>query len=116
MNNEKIKLAIASAAAGAIVLAIVGFVWGGWVTASKAEVMYDEAARTAVTERLAPMCVTLYGLDPAKREKRAEMMKIDSWNRADYVGKQGWATLAGEKEPDSSVSRRCAELLAKLPS
>ena len=32
-NSEKIKLALWSAIAGAIALAIIGFSWFGWVTA-----------------------------------------------------------------------------------
>jgi len=35
-------------------------------------------------------------------------------NRTDYVKKQGWATIPGEKEPDSRVAGEVADLFAKL--
>ena len=37
-----------------------------------------------------------------------------SWKRGDYVEKQGWATMPGEKEADSKVAGKCAELLVEL--
>jgi hypothetical protein len=39
-------------------------------------------------------------------------MKDESvWQRGAYVGKQGWATMPGEKEPDRKVAEACAPLL-----
>ena len=51
------KPAVWGAIGGAVALAIVGFNWGGWVTAGKAEA--DAAKRTndAVVVALAPVCV-----------------------------------------------------------
>ncbi|MBT5298257.1 MAG: hypothetical protein HOL41_07835, partial [Rhodospirillaceae bacterium] len=49
-----------------------------------------------------------------KQQKLKDMKAIDSWNRGDYVGKQGWSTMLGEKAPDSQVSRKCAELLSEM--
>ena len=34
-----------------------------------------------------------------------------TWQRGEYVGKQGWATMPGEQEPDSKVAQACAALL-----
>jgi len=45
------------AAAGAIALAIVGFNWGGWVTAGAAETLANSRAATAVVAALTPICV-----------------------------------------------------------
>ena len=42
------------------------------------------------------------------------MKEIDSWERGDYVEKQGWATMPGDKEPDSRVARACADLLMQV--
>ncbi len=116
MNSEKIKGALAAAAAGGVAVALIGFVWGGWITSTKAERMVSSAVTDAVVDRLAPMCVSNFGGDPNKAEKLQAMKKVDSWNRAEYVGKQGWATMAGEEDSDSRVARRCAELLAELKS
>lgn len=114
MDSEKIKTVLMGAVGGAVALAIVGFTWGGWVVASKARVMTADAVELAVVERLAPICVEQYNQDSEKAEKHTAMMKIDSWNRGDYVGKQGWATMPGAEDSESRVSRECAERLSKV--
>jgi hypothetical protein len=35
-------------------------------------------------------------------------------DRGDYIEKQGWATIPGEKKPDSNVAEKCAEMLMQL--
>lgn len=109
MNWEKIKLVFWGAIIGAIVLAIVGFTWGGWVTSSTAE----KGAEDAVLVRLAPICVEQSKRDPEGARKLEELKKEESWKRADYVKKQGWATMPGEKNSHSKVAESCAELLVK---
>lgn len=112
MNMKSIKQnlppGIWGAAAGAAVLAIVGFNWGGWVTGGEA----GELAQTAVVDRLVPICVGQFEMDANKATKLAEMKKIDSWLRGDYVVKQGWATMPGAKEADSGIARGCADTIS----
>ena len=63
MDMEKIKLGLLSAAGGAIVLAVVGFNYGGWVTTGSAEAMAKEIAANAVAERLGTICVAQFNKD-----------------------------------------------------
>ncbi len=114
VNWEEIKPALWGAVGGAIVLAIVGFAWGGWVTGSSAQKSAEELAQRAVVARLAPICVEQFNQDLAKDEKLTALKETSSWERDDYVEKQGWATMPGEKEADSKVAGKCAELLAEL--
>ena len=114
MNSEKIKLLLGGAAGGAIVLAIIGFAWGGWVTGGTAREMAVVAAGDAVVERLAPICVEQYNQDPEKDQKLKTMMEKNAWERGDYIAQQGWATMPGEKDPDGKTSRKCAELITAL--
>ena len=114
MNWEKIKTALWGAIGGAIVLAIVGFAWGGWVTGGSAQQMAEELAQNAVVARLAPICVEQFNQDSEKDQKLKKLKETSSWERDDYVGKQGWATMPGEKNPDSKVADKCAELLVEL--
>ena len=114
MNWEKIKTALWGAVGGGIVLAIVGFAWGGWVLGGTAQEMAEEMAENAVVARLAPICVEQFKQDSEKDQKLKDLKKEDSWNRNDYVEKQGWATMPGEKESDSTVAGKCAELLVEL--
>jgi len=102
--KESLKPGFVGAAAGAVVLAIVGFNWGGWVTGSEA----SEMTETAIVEQLVPICVGQFNMDADKVTKLAALKKIDSWSRGEFVVKQGWATMPGAKEADSSVARGCA--------
>ncbi len=111
--KEKIKLLVWGAIGGAIVLAIIGFAWGGWVTGGTAQKMAKEMADEAVIDRLAPICVAQFQQDPNKEERLKELKKLDSWKRGDFVEKQGWATIPGEEEPDSNVATECARRLVE---
>ncbi len=113
-DKEKIQVGSWSAIGGAIVLAIIGFAWGGWVTGGTAQKMADEMAKEAVVSRLAPICVDQFHQDSEKDQKLKEMKAKDAWKRDDYVEKQGWATIVGEKKPDSEVAGKCAEKIMKL--
>ena len=114
MDSEKIKQGLWGAAGGAVVLAVIGFTLGGWVTGSTAQTMADDAAQEAVVARLAPICVEQYNQISEKDQKLQKLKDTDSWRRSDYVEKQGWATMPGEKDPDSEVARKCADMLMEL--
>ena len=114
MDSEKIKLGLWGALGGAIVLAIIGFASGGWVTGGTAQEYAEEMAENAVVARLAPICVEQFGQDSEKDQKLIGLKKEDSWKRNEFVEKQGWATMPGEKKPDSTVPRKCAEMIVQL--
>ena len=114
MDSEKIKLGLWSAAGGAVVLAVIGFTLGGWVTGGTAQEMAEEMAENAAVARLAPICVEQFKQDSEKDQKLKDLKKEDSWNRDYYVEKQGWATMPGEKDPDSKVAEKCADMLMQL--
>lgn len=114
VNWEKIKPALWGAVGGAIVLAIIGFAWGGWVTGGTAQKMAEELAQEAVVARLAPICVEQFNQDAEKNQKLKMLKETNSWKRDDYVEKQGWATMPGEEDADSRVAGRCTELLVEL--
>ncbi len=97
---------------GSVVLTmIIGFAWGGWVTGGTAQKMAEQMAEDAVVKRLAPICVVQFKQAPGKDEKLKELEKTDSWQRSEYVEKQGWATMPGEEKPDSKVASECTRLL-----
>lgn len=90
---------------------IVGFTWGGWVTGGTAVRMAEAVGEDAVAKRLAPMCVVNFNADPKKAEKLKELTALSAWEKSEYVKKQGWATMPGEKEPGSKVAEECGKLL-----
>jgi len=107
--------ALWGAAGGALLLAIIGFGWGGWVTGSKAETTASLRADAAVVEALAPVCVAKFRRDAAVNANLIALKKVDTWSQADFVEKGGWAMVNDSKATAqvSAVARACAEILNK---
>ena len=97
--------------ASIILTMIIGFAWGGWVTGGTAKSLAEKMAEDAVVKRLVPMCVVQFKQAPGKDQKLKELEKTDTWQRSEYVEKQGWATMPGEEKPDSRVASECVALL-----
>ena len=97
--------------AAIVVTMIIGFTWGGWVTGGTARSMAEATGEDAVVKRLAPICVVQFKQDPMKDQKLKEVKDTHTWQRAEYVKKQGWATMPGEQEPDRKVADECVKLL-----
>jgi len=100
--------------ATAVVTMIIGFSWGGWVTGGTARTTAEGVAQDAVVQRLAPICVVQSGRDPTRAVKLVALKEESAWQRGEYIGKQGWATMPGEQEHDRRVAEACARLL--MPS
>jgi len=117
MKKEDIKPFAWGMAVGAIVLLIVVFSAGWVVTSGTAKAEAKVMASNAVMNRLAPIAVAQFMLDPNKEERLKELKKLESWganNRSDYVQEQGWATMPGDKEADSGLADECARRLVEL--
>lgn len=101
------------AVAGAVVLAIVGFSWGGWVTGGTSEKRVAVASRDSTVMALAPLCADRFRAQGDATAKLAELAKASAWDRAGIVERGGFATQPGGKSADSDVARACAEILSK---
>ena len=111
MDWDKVQLGSWSALGGAIVLAFVGFNYGGWMTGGAATAMAKESAADAVAERLGSICVAQFNGDSNKGSKLEEMKGKDAWEMGRYIEKQSWAIMPGEDKSDSKVADSCAKLL-----
>ena len=107
-----LKPGLLGAAAGAIILAIAGFSWGGWVTGGSASTMASKASLVAVTQALTPYCVQNAAADPATVTLMADLMAASTYNRKDIVSKAGWATPLGADKPNSDLAQACQLVLA----
>lgn len=114
MKREYIRPFLWGSAVGAIALLIVIFSAGWVVTSGSAQVKAKAMAASAVMERLAPISIAQFMEDPNKEARLMDMKKLDSWKRGEFVQKQGWATMPGEKEADSGLADECARRLAEL--
>lgn len=103
---------------GAVIGAIATFVvllWGfGWRTEGDANRMASTAAKEAVTEAMASVCVEKFEKD-AEFESNMATLKAESdiWTRKSLIEKGGWATPPGSTQSDSRIAVLCAEKLAK---
>ena len=117
MKKEYIKPFAWGMGVGAIVLLIVIFATGWVMTSSSAEAKAEEMVAEAVLDRLAPIAIIQFMQDPNKEEHLKELKKLEFYgnpNRSDYVQKQGWATMPGEKEPDIRVADEVARRIMAL--
>jgi hypothetical protein len=114
LNWEKIKIGFWGAIGGAVILAIVGFNWGGWVTGGTAQERAEKTAAKAVSDRLTPICVTQFNQDLDKVQKLEELKGTDSWKRDGYIEEHGWATMPGEQKPDREVAETCAKKIMQI--
>lgn len=109
------KPAIWGAIGGGIALAIVGFSWLGWTTATKAESMAATRADAAVVTALAPLCVDKFRHASEAAANLTALKAVDSWSQRDFIEKGGWATLekGDPASRQSAIAKACAELLTK---
>ena len=110
--EEKWTYSLWGAAIGAVVLAVVGFMWGGWVTGGNAEAMAQKRSQTAVVAVLTPICIEKFRANANASAKLVELKNINSsWMRRDYIVSGGWATF-GQERP-FELADACAEALNK---
>jgi len=114
MKKEYLKPFVLGMGVGAIVLLIVIFSAGWVVTSGSAKAEAEKMVKEDLVNRLAPICVQQFMKDPNKEERLKELKELDYWRRGEYVEKQGWATMPGEKEPDRSVAEECARRIVEL--
>ena len=104
---------IQGAVVGAVVVAVVGFSWGGWVTGSSATKQASVAAHDATVTALASICADRFRAQDDSTAKIGELAKASSWDRGGVIERSGFAVMPGSKTADSDVARACAESLTK---
>ena len=100
--------------ASIVLTMVVGFTWGGWVTAGTAQETAETLAKDAVVQRLAPICVAQFNQDPDGALKLDELSGLTSYKQGQYVQEQGWATISGVEKPERKVADACTKLLLEM--
>lgn len=108
MNWKTVKTVFASAVGGALVWWIVLSAVFGWMTAGSAEKKAGEQVQAAVLDLLTPICVEMFHQDSESEAKLKALKEESDWNQADYVVKQGWATMPGHDIPENRIAKACA--------
>ncbi len=98
-------------AIGAVAMAIVGFSYLGWTTASTSEKLAQDTADKAVVSALVPFCVTKAEADPTAATLTKFQAEQSSYSRSDIVMKAGWTAFNGTTTGSDTLARACAEKL-----
>jgi hypothetical protein len=102
-TEGKIKYGVGGLICGVIIAIVIGFAWGGWVTASTNQKMSGDA----VLASEAAICVAQYIKEPNSQEKLKEFAAIDNYKRYEFIEKGGWDKMPGQKEARNGVSGAC---------
>ena len=115
VRRHPLWLGFVAAVLPLVALLVLQYLWLAKLqkTSAVAQMAYLNHFLEAVATRLAPICVTQSGRDPAKAGKLVALKGESSWQRGEYVGKQGWATMPGATGPDGEVADTCARQIAQ---
>jgi len=106
----KVKYGVWGLICGAIVAIVIGFAWGGWVTAGTNQ----RTSGGAVLASQAAICVAQYIKQPNSQEKLIEFEKIDNYKRSEFITAGGWDKMPGQKEASYGVTNACVAGLEVL--
>ena len=112
--QSSIKPAFWGAVGGGIVVAVIGFGWGGWVTGGSASLMAKKQSEAAVAAVLAPICVEQFQQQTDSVAKLAALKATSAYKQADFIEEGGWATMVGSDKPTPGTAKACAEMLKSL--
>jgi hypothetical protein len=109
---EWLKPGLYGAVCGAVVVTVIGFNWGGWVTGGTARQLATDQSQTDMVATLTSICLDQSKKDPRLAERVALLKAASSYERGDLVMKNGWATMPGNTEGNRLVATACAGKVA----
>lgn len=90
-----------SCVAAAIATIVVGFNWGGWVTAGTSRSMAATAGDAARGDLASTICVERFNAAPDAAAKLVEFKALsDNYKKRQFVEAGGWATMPGQTAAD----------------
>jgi hypothetical protein len=104
---EWTKPGIYGAIIGAVIVAVAGFSWGGWMTAGSARELANKTAHDRVVAALVPVCVEMSRVDTDRAAKLATIRAATSYQQRSALMEAGWATVPGSDEPDRDLAQAC---------
>ncbi len=93
---------------------VVGFTWGGWVTAGGARKMAEEASANARHDLAAAICVERFKAADDMAAQLIELKALQGWNRGSFIEKGGWAKMPDRAEPTKRAATLCATQLVAV--
>ena len=102
-THSKLMGGLGGLIVGAGAAMIVGFVWGGWNTATTTQKMSDDA----VLSSRAAICVAQFMGAPNHAQKVKEFQGTESYQRSELIEKGGWDKMPGQDKGTWGVSGAC---------
>jgi hypothetical protein len=114
LKGESLKRLALGALAGFLATVVIGFNWGGWTLGSTAEDNATRRVNIALVQVYAPVCVERFEHQANIEVKWAELTKVESGRRDDYIKESGFATPPGSTSPNARIADACAGALSKI--
>ncbi len=96
----------------AIAAVLLGFSWGGWVTAGTSRTMAATAVSAAVGKLATDVCIERFKALPDYAARLAELKAMpDNYKQRQYVESGGWATMPGETAPTRGAAEGCSRAI-----
>lgn len=111
-TREWIKPAVYGVVIGAIITGVVGFTWGGWVTAATSNERALSMSRDQVVAAMVPVCLDQASADPERATKLDTIRAATTYQQRDALMAAGWATIPGAEAPDRDIAQACLVALA----
>jgi len=111
MNTKEIVPRLVSAVAGAIVLAIVGFSWGGWYTAGQAKDYRQVGIQETHIGYLAQDCAEKFMAQPDAATTLVTLRDTrSSYDQAKLIP-EDWRKLPGSSSANSVLAAACIKMI-----
>jgi hypothetical protein len=107
-----LKPSVYGALTGAVLLGVVGFTWGGWVTGGTSNERALAMSREDVVAAMVPVCLDQARADPDREAKLGAIRAASTYQRRDALMAAGWATIPGAEGPDRDIAQACLTALA----
>lgn len=113
MNSpEWLKPGVYGVVIGAVLVGIVGFTWGGWVTGGTSNERALSLSRSEVVAAMVPVCVEQARADPDRETKLETIRAASTYQQRDALMAAGWATVPRAEGPDRDIAQACLTALA----
>ena len=90
---------------------VIGFNWGGWVTAIGATERTEQAVADARAQQMAGICISSFADPQDAAGELARLEKAEPWEQSDFIRNGGWVNLPGTTQPVVGAARICAQHL-----
>ncbi|WP_417627158.1 hypothetical protein [Pararhodobacter aggregans] len=108
---EWLKPGLIGAVIGAVLVGVLGFTWGGWMTGASAHDRAMTMARDDVVAAMVPVCLERARTDPQREATLATIAAAQNFQRRDALMATGWATVPGSEAPDRALAQACLAAL-----